>query len=62
MLTLAGSFGADFLQDGFAEITRTRSRPFFPVFRVGVPYNPLKTKKGTLFIPRVLLGQKEPQI
>ena len=36
--------------------TRTGSRPFFPFLVLGLPYNPLKTKKGTLFIPRLLPG------
>ena len=36
--------------------TRTGSRPLFHFLRVGVPQNPLKTKKGTLFIPRQLPG------
>ena len=30
--------------------------PFFLLIRLGFPYNPLKTKKGTLFIPRLLPG------
>ena len=37
-------------------LSRTRSRPLFPFFGVEVAYNPLKTKKDTLFIPRLLLG------
>ena len=38
--------------------TRTGSRPCFPSFSVVVPLysNPLKTKQGTLFIPRLLPG------
>ena len=35
---------------------RTQSRPLFPFLGFRFPYNPLSTKKGTLFIPRLLLG------
>ena len=37
-------------------IYRTWSRPLFPLLWLGFPCTPLKTKKGTLFIPRLLLG------
>ena len=30
--------------------------PFSLLLGPGFPYNPLKTKKGTLFIPRLLPG------
>ena len=30
--------------------------PYFLLLGLGFPYNPLKTTKGTLFSPRLLLG------
>ena len=30
--------------------------PSFLFLGLGFPYHPLKTKKGTLFIPRLILG------
>ena len=33
-----------------------RVGPYSPYFGFGFPYKPLKTKKGTLFLPRLLLG------
>ena len=41
-------------------MSRTGSRPFFPFLGIGVPLYPLKTKKGTLFVPRLLPGLGVP--
>ena len=37
-------------------LSSTQSMPLFLFLRFGFPYNPLYTKKGNLFIPRLLLG------
>ena len=44
---------------GFSE-PRTQSRPLFPFLGFRFPYKVLQTKKGTLFIPRFLLGSQNP--
>ena len=40
----------------YVPYTRTQSRPLFAFLGFRFPYKVLETKKGTLFIPRFLLG------
>ena len=39
---------------GLQGLTRTGSSPFVLFLGLGFPYHPVKTKKGTLFVPRLL--------